>query len=225
MVGRGVVAHRLRQAPLLLQPIITLLFEFANSVGREELARHPVLAQLPGDSLGAILAELKGTGMARIGPRATWAIKAIRLVHRQQCPGAFELDALVAQGFGGGVQRPPAAGRQVIRCELRLAGRLLLRFGRNGRRRKLIAHNRRLHSDVAGATFIVTSNTQSPRASAWKSAAATCNRLAEKDLIDPVLRERWWPHHRSHQRSHHRQRSRASRLPRRSWTSVSPFWV
>src|SRR5262249_1994573 len=98
----------------------------------------------------------------------------------------------------------------------------LLRFGRNGRTRKLIAHNRRLHSDVAGATFIVTSTTQSPRASAWKSAAAT---LAETDLIDPVLRERWWLHHRSHQRSHHRQRPRASRFPRRSWTSVSPFWV
>jgi hypothetical protein len=40
--------------------------------------------------------------MARIGPRATWAIKAIRLVHRQQCSGAFELDALVAQRFGIG---------------------------------------------------------------------------------------------------------------------------
>ena len=66
----------------------------------------------------------------------------------------------------------PTASRSIIGCERRLDGRLLLRFGRNGRRGKLIAHNRRLHSDLAGAIFIVTSNTQSPRASACKSAAS-----------------------------------------------------
>ena len=111
MVGRGIVAHRLGQTPLLLQPVVAFLFQLTDSVGREELARHAAFGQLPGDGLGAILAELERAGMSRIGPGATGTVKAIRLVHRQQCPGAFELDALLAQRSGGGVQRPqPPAG-------------------------------------------------------------------------------------------------------------------
>src|SRR6516164_1370015 len=66
--------------------------------------------------------------MSRVGPCATGAVKAIRLVHREQRSGS-------------GVQRTPAAGRRVIRREHWLADRFLLRFGRNGGRR-LIAHNR-----------------------------------------------------------------------------------
>ncbi len=59
VVGRGIVAHRLRQPPLLLQPVVTFLFQFADRVGRKELARHPAFGQLPGDGLGAILAKLE----------------------------------------------------------------------------------------------------------------------------------------------------------------------
>ena len=59
MVGRGIVTHRLGQTPLLFQPIVAFLFEFADGVGREELARHAALGQLPGDGLGAIFAELE----------------------------------------------------------------------------------------------------------------------------------------------------------------------
>ena len=59
MVGRGIVAHRLGQPPLLFQPIIAFLFQLTDSVGREELARYATLGQLPGDGLGAIFAKLE----------------------------------------------------------------------------------------------------------------------------------------------------------------------
>jgi hypothetical protein len=36
----------------------------------------------------------KGPPCAEV-PGAAWAVKAIRLIHRQQCPGAFDLDALL----------------------------------------------------------------------------------------------------------------------------------
>ena len=41
VVGRAVVAHRLRQATLFLQPVIALPFQFADGVGREELRVSP----------------------------------------------------------------------------------------------------------------------------------------------------------------------------------------
>ena len=42
---------------------------------------------------------------------ATGTVKAVRLVHRQQCFGAFERDALLAQRVCSGAQAPqPPAG-------------------------------------------------------------------------------------------------------------------
>src|SRR5215467_398671 len=111
--------------------MISLLLEFTNCVGRKELARHPVLGQLPGDCLGAIFAEVERTGVAWIWPCATGAVKTIRLVHRQQRSRSSDLDALLAQRSGGGVQGAPATGGSVIGSEHWLAASLLLRFGRN----------------------------------------------------------------------------------------------
>src|SRR5262249_8577840 len=114
MVGHGVVAHRLGQTPLLLQPMISLLLEFTNCVGGKELAAPPMLGRLPGDCLGAFFAEVERTGVARIWPCAAGAVKPIRLVHRQQRSRSSDLDALLAQRSGSGVQRPPTASRSVI---------------------------------------------------------------------------------------------------------------
>jgi hypothetical protein len=68
----GVVAHRLGQTTLLLQPMIAILFEFTDSVGRKGLARDTALGQLPGDGLGTIFAKLewlvcRGAGHAQPG--------------------------------------------------------------------------------------------------------------------------------------------------------------
>ena len=49
MVGRTVVAHRLRQATLFLQPVVALLFQFADRVRRKKLPRYPSLGEFEGD--------------------------------------------------------------------------------------------------------------------------------------------------------------------------------
>ena len=65
-----------------------------------------------------------------IGPGATGTVKAFRLVHRQQCPGAFELDALLAQRICGGTQGTPAANRRIVWLEHRVIGQLIRNVGR-----------------------------------------------------------------------------------------------
>ncbi len=78
--------------------------------------------------------------MSRIGPGTAGTVKAFRLVHRQQCSGAFELDALLAQRSRSGVQRSPAAGGRRIGCEPRLVSRFVISVVGRGVGR-LIAHN------------------------------------------------------------------------------------
>ena len=84
VICRAVVAHRLRQASLLFQPVIALPFQFADRLGRKELGRHLSLCEFKGDGFRAVLAELKRASMLRIRPCASRAVEAVRLVHRQQ---------------------------------------------------------------------------------------------------------------------------------------------
>ena len=82
--------------------------------------------------------------MPWIRPCAAGAVKALGLVHRQQRSRSSDLDTLLAKRSSGGVQGTPAAGGRIIGSEHRLADRLLLRFGRNERRIRLITHDRDL---------------------------------------------------------------------------------
>src|SRR6202011_1127220 len=116
-------------------------FQLTDSVGREELASHSVLGQLPSYRLGTILAELEGTGMPRIRPSATGTVKAIGLVHRQQRLGAFEYYALLAQRVCSGTQGTPPARGGIVRRE-HGCGRLLIEaVGRRGGDGRLLAHD------------------------------------------------------------------------------------
>src|SRR6516165_6680672 len=118
-----------------------------------------MLGQLPGDCLGAIFAEVERTGVPRVWPCAAGAVKTIRLVDRQQCSGASDLDALLAQRSGSSVQGAPATGGSVIGCKHRLADRLLVRLGLTGRRRRLIAHDRELRG---GFIRVSATNSNAP---------------------------------------------------------------
>src|SRR5216683_118564 len=145
--------------------------------------------------------------MSRIGPGATGAVKALRLVHRQQRPGAFELDALLAQRVCGGVQRPPTASGRGIGCEHRLVSQFMIRGVGRGEGR-LIAHKVPFHRRFADSygpmpprrfgglffhsagtssswvdtdTDAIVSNTPSRRISPWNSAAASCTRTRAKN--------------------------------------------
>ena len=59
VIRRVVITHRFRQTALFLQPVIALLFQFANGVGGEEFRCHPALRELEGDGFRAVLAELE----------------------------------------------------------------------------------------------------------------------------------------------------------------------
>src|ERR1700722_15805929 len=71
VICRAVVAHRLRQASLLFQPVIALPFQFADRLGRKELGRHLSLCEFKGVGFRAVLAELKRASMLRIRPCAS----------------------------------------------------------------------------------------------------------------------------------------------------------
>jgi hypothetical protein len=84
VICRAVVAHRLRQASLLFQPVIALPFQFADRVGRKELgvtfrfvsSKETAFAPFSQNSN-----ELVCFGSGHAHP---WAVEAVRLVHRQQ---------------------------------------------------------------------------------------------------------------------------------------------
>ena len=119
VIRHAVVTHRIGQASLLLEPVITLSFQFAYGIGREELGRHSSFREFEGDGFGAILAELKRAGMLRIRPCASRAVKALRLVHRQQRLGALQHNALLAKRFRNGAERAPASSGALIGLEHR----------------------------------------------------------------------------------------------------------
>src|SRR6185312_11915628 len=86
LVGRAVVAHRMRQAALLFEVVITPAEQFAASVLRKELRRRAQRGQFPRAGLGAIFAELELRRLLGLWPRARHAGEPARLVLPPQFP-------------------------------------------------------------------------------------------------------------------------------------------
>ena len=80
VVGRGVVAHRMGQAALLLQIVIVPAAQFADGVLGEEVRGAAPAGQFPQRGLGAVLAKLEGMIIGRLGPGAGYAHEALGLV-------------------------------------------------------------------------------------------------------------------------------------------------
>ena len=78
--------HRVRDPPLLVEPVLTARGEFGDRVTREELGRHPAQGRLVRDGLGAVLAELRRVPVSGfgVGPRAAHAVVAADLVQLEQ---------------------------------------------------------------------------------------------------------------------------------------------
>ncbi len=106
-----VVGHRMAEAALVLERVVGPFPEFGQCVACEEPGCRASGGSFPGHRLGAVLAELERGGMARIGPGATGAVEARRLVHPAQRPGRTRRRHLLANRPGDRAQRPPAAGR------------------------------------------------------------------------------------------------------------------
>ncbi len=81
--------HRLGDPALLPEPVVGAVRELADRVLPEERRVDAALRGLLGDRLGAVLAELGGVPVRRVGvgPRAALAVEALGLVQPQQGPG------------------------------------------------------------------------------------------------------------------------------------------
>lgn len=97
-VGLAVVTHRMRQPAGVLQFVIGPGPEFGDGVLGEEARAGTLDGRLPGHRLRAILAELEGGSVLRVGPGTAGAIEPGGLVHLQEGPRAAAGSHLVADG-------------------------------------------------------------------------------------------------------------------------------
>ena len=84
VVGPGAAHHRVRQAPLLVEPHVALRQQLGDRMLREELGRDARARRLGGHRLGAVLAELGRLSLVvGIRPGAARAVEAVLLVEVQ----------------------------------------------------------------------------------------------------------------------------------------------
>jgi len=162
MISLRIIPHRLREPPLLLQPVVALLFQFADAVGGEEFADNAAFRELECHGLGAVLAELERACVLRVGPRATGTVEAVRLVHRQQRLRTLQRDALLAQRLCRCPQGTPATCGSVIGRELgRVVRRVLRSTDRPGWGKWGIAHvcSSRCVAEFLATAFTIKENT------------------------------------------------------------------
>ena len=109
-----VVDHRVGQAAFILEVEIRPIPEFADRMRCKEFGRRPFGGCLPGDSFGAVLAELERGGMFGIGPGAARAIEPMRLVHAEETARLLHNVHLTANGVRHGFQSAPPRGSSLV---------------------------------------------------------------------------------------------------------------
>ena len=114
-VAGRVVAHRLGEATLHLQPVIRPLHQFADGMGGKELAGDPIPGRFEGERLGPVFAKFQSLPADRVGKGATGAFETARLVHRQKRARSLGDDALLHEDFRGSPRGSPTASRAAIR--------------------------------------------------------------------------------------------------------------
>lgn len=109
VIGCRVVAHRLGQPPLILEPVVALGRQLAHRMGGEKLSPHRLAGRFPGHRLGAVLTELEGAVVV-VTPGTARAVEAVGLVDPQQVLDVLT-GLLAAQHlFHGGLQGRKTAG-------------------------------------------------------------------------------------------------------------------
>ena len=85
----------------------------------EEFRRDALLRRLPGDGLGAVLAELEGGGVFLVRPGAARAVEAVGLVRAQQQRRRLGDVHLLGDRLGRRPQGAPSARRRVVAVDAR----------------------------------------------------------------------------------------------------------
>jgi len=100
----------MRQPSYFLKVVVGPALELGERVIGEKLRRTALIGDLPRRSLGAVLAELEGSGTIELGVGAADASKAVRLVLLPECQRTLERNGLADQfRFGRETNGTPAA--------------------------------------------------------------------------------------------------------------------
>ncbi|MNH26761.1 hypothetical protein D3C79_868310 [compost metagenome] len=118
-ISLGVVAHRLGQAALVFEPIVTLFQQRSDAVFGEEFGIDTAFGRLPVHRLGAVLAEHHHALFRRIAPGATRAVEATVLVGLEHDAQVLQRVVTGQPGLGHADQCPPATGRAFVGLEAR----------------------------------------------------------------------------------------------------------
>ena len=110
MVGGCVIAHRVRQAALVLKPVVGLLLQRADAVLGKEGRVHRAAGGFPVDRLGAVFTELDHVAFRRLAPGTARAVEAAVLVGLEHGPQVLEGVVTAQPALGHAFQRPPAGG-------------------------------------------------------------------------------------------------------------------
>ncbi|MND40993.1 hypothetical protein D3C80_317420 [compost metagenome] len=118
-ISLGVVAHRLGQAALVFEPIVTLFQQRSDAVFGEEFGIDTAFGRFPVHRLGAVLAEHHHALFRRIAPGATRAVEATVLVGLEHDAQVLQRVVAGQPGLGHADQCPPATGRAFVGLEAR----------------------------------------------------------------------------------------------------------
>src|SRR5215217_5275614 len=116
----SIPAHGMGEASCLFESVIAPRSQFSERMLGKELWRVTRIRQFPSRSLGAVLAILERMRLSGLGPCATDARKAVRLVLLQQHQIAADQAPLLRQNAFNRFDRAPAARRASIGLDLRL---------------------------------------------------------------------------------------------------------
>ncbi|MCY1432837.1 hypothetical protein D9M71_488450 [compost metagenome] len=114
VVGGCVIAHRMGQAALILQPVVALLAQLADAVPGEERRVDAAAGGFPVHRLGAVLAELDHAVFRRLAPGAAGAVEAAVLVGLEHGADVLQRVLAAQPAFGHALQRAPAGGGTVV---------------------------------------------------------------------------------------------------------------
>ncbi|MNX93249.1 hypothetical protein D3C86_1254260 [compost metagenome] len=109
-VGGRVIAHRVGQSALILQPVIALFGQRRHAVFVEERRVDQTAGGLPVNGFGAVFAELDHAVFRRLAPGATRAVEAAVLVGLEHRTDVLQGVFTAQPVLGNSDQRAPTSG-------------------------------------------------------------------------------------------------------------------
>ena len=114
-IQRSVVAHRVRQTPLVFKPVVTLRRQRRHGVLIEKRRVDQAPGGFPVDRFGTVLAKLDQAAFLRLAPCTTRAVETAILVGLEHRADVLERVFTAQPVFRHRNQRAPTCGRPLVR--------------------------------------------------------------------------------------------------------------